>query len=202
MTTAVDLISNIRFDGESVVDYPDGLQPIGKGRSAVVFKLSGENKVLKVFYPEYHHLAEREAAIYKELDNTIYYPELFEAGDGYLILEYLDGITFYDCLIKGIHITEEMVYSVDEALNYARVKGLNPSDTHLQNVMLLKNGEVRVIDVVRFRQTKECTHWEDIKTAYHTIYVNPYFPKKVPAWLVEMIIRLYRRGLIKVNKGK
>lgn len=202
MTTAVDLVNDIRFEGESIVTYPDGLHPIGKGRSAAVFKLSMENKVLKVFYPEFHHLAEQEAAIYQELDNDVYYPKLYEAGKGYLILEYLDGVTFYDCLIEGIEITKEMVQNVEDALNYAKSKGLNPSDTHLQNVMLLKTGEVRVIDVVRFRQTKECSHWEDLKTAYQTIYCNPYFPKKVPAWVVETVIRLYRKGIIKFNKEK
>ncbi|WP_270181457.1 serine/threonine protein kinase [Alkalihalobacillus sp. CinArs1] len=202
MTTAVDLVNSIRFEGASIVAYPDGLHPIGKGRSAAVFKLSGEEKVVKVFYPEFHNLAVQEAEIYKELDNDVYYPKLYEVGEGYLILEYLDGITFYDCLIEGVEITREMVEVVDEALNYARTKGLNPSDTHLQNVMLLKNGEVRVIDVVRFRQTKECSHWEDLKTAYDTIYCNSYFPKKVPAWIVETVIRLYRKGIIKFNKGK
>ncbi len=192
----------IVIEGSTVIRKPDYLEQIGKGRSAVVYKLPGEDKALKVFYPDYLHLAECEAAIYKELDNHHYFPRFFEVGEGYLILEYLDGMTFYDCLIKGVLITKNHLSQVDEALACARAKGLNPSDTHLQNVMLLRNGEVRVIDVVRFKQSKLCTHWDDLKYAYDTYYKRHFFPKKYPVWFVEFIIRLYRYGFIKFKKRK
>ncbi|WP_347551049.1 serine/threonine protein kinase [Pseudalkalibacillus hwajinpoensis] len=197
-----EIINRIVIEGTTVIDQPDDLVEVGKGRSAVVFKFPGEQKVLKVFFPAFLHLAEQEAAIYRELDNSAYYPQLFEEGEGYLILEYLEGITFYDCLVSGVKITEEMLRLVDEALNYARGKGLNPSDTHLQNVMLLHNGGVRVIDVVRFRQAKICTHWEDLKYAYYKYYLKPYFPKKYPKWVMETIIWLYRNRWIKIKNRK
>ena len=193
---------NIRIQGTSVLQKPDDLTIIGRGRSAVVFKIPDEQKVLKVFYPNFVHLARLEASIYQELHNNDYYPSFYEGGEGYVVLEYLEGLTFYECLIQGIVITEEMIEKVDHALNYARKKGLNPSDTHLQNVMLLSSGEVRVIDVVRFRQVKICTHWEDLKVAYDRLYSFRFFPKKYPVWFVEMIIRLYRKGFIRLKKRK
>jgi predicted Ser/Thr protein kinase len=196
------MMINIRIEGTSVLQKPDDLTIIGRGRSAVVFKIPGKQKVLKVFYPEFVHLARLEASIYQELHNNDYYPSFYEGGEGYVVLEYLEGLTFYECLIQGIVITEEMIEKVDHALNYARKKGLNPSDTHLQNVMLLSNGEVRVIDVVRFRQSKVCTHWEDLKVAYDRLYSSRFFPKKYPVWFVEMIIRLYRKGFIRLKKRK
>ncbi len=188
--------------GSTVISKPDCLVQIGKGRSAVVYKLPDENKVLKVFFPDYLHLAECEATIYKELKNNHYFPVFYEVGEGYLILEYLDGMTFYDCLIKGVFLTKDHLLQVDDALAYARAKGLNPSDTHLQNVMLLRNGEVRVIDVVRFKQFKLCTHWDDLKYAYDMYYQRRFFPKQYPIWFVEFIIRLYRHGFIKFKKRK
>ncbi len=190
------------MEGTSVLQKPDEFMLIGRGRSAVVFKIPGEQKVLKVFYPDFVHLARLEASIYQELSNNDYYPSFYEGGEGYVVLEYLEGLTFYECLIQGIVITEEMIEKVDQALNYARMKGLNPSDTHLQNVMLLSNGGVRVIDVVRFRQTRICTHWEDLKVAYDHFYSTRFFPKKYPVWFIEMIIRLYRKGLIRLKKRK
>ena len=196
------VITKIRIEGTSVLQKPEELTIIGRGRSAVVFKITGEQKVLKVFYPDFVHLARLEASIYQELSNKDYYPIFYEGGEGYVVLEYLEGLTFYECLTQGIVITKEMIGKVDLALNYARKKGLNPSDTHLQNVMLLSNGEVRVIDVVRFRQSKRCTHWEDLKVAYDSLYSSRFFPKKYPVWLLEMIIRLYRKGFIRLKKRK
>ncbi|MCA0172495.1 serine/threonine protein kinase [Bacillus sp. RAR_GA_16] len=196
------MMIHIKIEGTRVVQKPDELTIIGRGRSAVVFKLPSEPKVLKVFYPEFVHLSRVEASIYQELSNNEDYPIFYEEGEGYVVLEYLEGLTFYECLIQGIVITKEMIENVDQALNYARKNGLNPSDTHLQNIMLLSNGEVRVIDVVRFRQSKICTHWEDLKVAYDSLYSSRFFPKKYPVWFMEMIIWLYRKGFIRLKKRK
>lgn len=196
------MMIHIKIEGTRVVQKPDELTIIGRGRSAVVFKLPSEPKVLKVFYPEFVHLSRVEASIYQELSNNEDYPIFYEEAEGYVVLEYLEGLTFYECLIQGIVITKEMIENVDQALNYARKNGLNPSDTHLQNIMLLSNGEVRVIDVVRFRQSKICTHWEDLKVAYDSLYSSRFFPKKYPVWFMEMIIWLYRKGFIRLKKRK
>ncbi|TKD72070.1 serine/threonine protein kinase [Pseudalkalibacillus hwajinpoensis] len=200
MNDIANVVTRIIIKGETVVTKPDELVIVGRGRSAVVFKLPGEKKVLKVFYPEYVHLAAQEASIYHELDNANYYPILYEEGAGYLVLEYLEGMTLYECLRQGIVITEEIIKKVDQALDYARQKDLNPSDTHLQNVMLLSSGEVRVIDVVRFRQSTICTHWDDLKSVYYAYYQHSYFPKKYPKWVIETIIKLYRHGYIRIKK--
>lgn len=202
MNGIVDMVNSIIIKDETVVTKPDELVMVGRGRSAVVFKLPDEEKVLKVFFPAYAHLAVQEASIYHQLDNANYYPTLYEEGAGYLVLEYLEGMTLYDCLRQGKVITEEIIKQVDQALDYARLKDLNPSDTHLQNVMLLRNGEVRVIDVVRFRQSTICTHWDDLKSVYYAYYQYSYFPKKYPRWVIETIIRLYRHGYIRIKKRK
>ncbi|MGG1685098.1 serine/threonine protein kinase [Pseudalkalibacillus sp. NRS-1564] len=196
------MVQQIEISGTEVLQKPEELKLIGRGRSAVVFRIPNEQKVLKVFYPDCAHLAMQEASIYQVLQENNHFPFYYEGGEGYVVLEYLAGITFYECLRRGIIITDDMLLQVDVALQYARSKGLNPSDTHLQNVMLLSNGEVRVIDVVRFRQSKECTHWDDLKTAYDRYYRRRFFPKKYPVWFIEMIIRLYRKGFIKMNERK
>ena len=78
-------------------------------------------------------------------------------------MEYIKGYTFYECLNKGIRIDDDMICEVDRALNDARRKGLNPSDIHLRNLILTPSGTIKVIDVARFLQTKECRQWDDLK---------------------------------------
>ncbi|RWZ54935.1 serine/threonine protein kinase [Halobacillus fulvus] len=187
------LWKQVEFKGDKVVSYPSELEWVGQGRSAVVFRIPQSDRVVKIFYPQFHALARIEADVYRKLANHDLFPELFEAGDGYLVMEYIEGVTLYDCLVQGIPITEEMIHGVDEALDFARRKGLNPSDTHLKNIILTSDQNIKVIDVVRFTQEEECPHWEDLKKAYFKYYQRSYFPKKYPKFFVELIIRLYRR---------
>ncbi|BBP91193.1 hypothetical protein BsIDN1_48110 [Bacillus safensis] len=85
-----------------------------------------------------------------------------------------------------------MIEQVDDALEEAREKGLNPSDIHLRNLILTKEGRIRVIDVARFTQTKACHQWDDLKTAY-AYYQKPFFPKKAPRLWLEVIAYLYKK---------
>lgn len=199
MTNVQQWVNDIQFNGEKVVSYPDELVWIGQGRSAVVFKIPNENQVIKVFYPAYKSLSYLEAEIYNQLSNHEYFPALIDYGEGYLILELVEGITLYDCLVKGIPITVDMIEKVDAVLDFARNKGLNPSDTHLKNIMLTKDGQIKVIDVVRFKQDKESPHWDDLKRAFYSYYQKKYFPVKYPKFFIELIIRLYRRHLLPIR---
>ncbi len=85
-----------------------------------------------------------------------------------------------------------MIQQVEEALSDARGAGLNPSDIHLRNLILTETGAVRVIDVARFEQTKTCTQWDDLKSAYHALYKNRYSQKDSGFWL-EIIAFLYKK---------
>ncbi|MGP4061364.1 serine/threonine protein kinase [Halobacillus sp. H74] len=192
------LIEEVQFDKDCIIYIPDGLQFIGKGRSAAVFRVLDTQKAVKIFYPEFKGLAEIEAHVYQKLNNHDYFPAFYEVGDGFLLMEYVEGITFYDCLVSGIPITEKMVVKVDEALEFACSLGLNPSDIHLKNILLTSSGQVKVIDVVRFTQEFDCPHWRDLKKAYETFYLRRYVPKKFPKFFIEFIIRLYRRRLLPI----
>ena len=62
-----------------------------------------ENGV-KSLFPSYRNIARKEAAIYEKLSGSSYYPEIYESGDQYILMEYIKGYTFYECLTKGIPI--------------------------------------------------------------------------------------------------
>jgi tRNA A-37 threonylcarbamoyl transferase component Bud32 len=87
---------------------------------------------------------------------------MYEYGSNYIVLDYVNGKTLYECLIEGIKIPEQAIIEVDNAIQLAKGKGLNPSDIHLKNI-ILTNAGIKVIDVARFLQEKECKQWEDLK---------------------------------------
>ncbi|MCD2523236.1 protein kinase family protein, partial [Bacillus licheniformis] len=89
---------------------------------------------------------------------------------------------------------DDMICEVDRALNDARRKGLNPSDIHLRNLILTPSGTIKVIDVARFLQTKECRQWDDLKTAYQTLYKKSRFPQRLPKMWMELIAYLYKKS--------
>ena len=187
---------NTKKKFNKLIQKPDDLELIGKGRSAYVFKLTEEGRemALKVFFPEFKNIAAREAEIYKKLSDSNYYPDIYETGPSYILMEYIKGYTFYECLNKGILIDDDMICEVDRALNDARRKGLNPSDIHLRNLILTPSGTIKVIDVARFLQTKECRQWDDLKTAYQTIYKKSRFPQRLPKLWMELIAYLYKKN--------
>lgn len=193
-----DLVGKVVFKDNQPIHEPEELELIGQGRSAAVFRVKGTGVAVKVFYPDFKDLADIEGEVYKKLNNHDFFPAFYEKGEGYLTMEYVEGITFYDCLVNGVPITEEMVEYVDRALEFAYNLGFNPSDTHLKNILLTPDGQVKVIDVVRFTQNFDCPHWRDLKKAYQTFYQRRFVPKKIPRFFIEFIIRLYRRRLLPI----
>jgi predicted Ser/Thr protein kinase len=177
-------------------DQDSNLELVGTGRSAFVFKIKDTNRVMKVFFPPFTKLAKEEAEIYRILDDIPYYPKLYDSGKNYLVIDYIEGNTLFSCLEKGFPITNENIREIDEALNLAINKGLNPSDVHLRNIILTPEGNIRMIDVARFRQTKNCTQWNELKTAFYKLYMRRIFPKKIPALLLNFIALLYKRKLL------
>ncbi|WP_017727589.1 hypothetical protein [Halalkalibacterium ligniniphilum] len=200
MPSFYELAESVMFaESDSTMAFvkkDDRLEFIGKGRSAIVFKIKSTSKVLKVFHPSFSDLAKEEAQIYETLQGVSYYPTLYESGPNYLVIDYIQGYTLSECLSKGIKIVKGYVDEIDRALKVAREKGLNPSDIHLKNILLTADDKIVLIDVARFRQDKNCTQWDDLKKAFYAYYSRPIFPKKIPAPLQNLIAVCYRKKLL------
>lgn len=65
------------------------LQLIGKGRSAYCFKIKNTDLCLKVFFKEYEHLAKEEGEIYETVKGIPYFPQVYETGKNYLVMDYI-----------------------------------------------------------------------------------------------------------------
>lgn len=88
-----------------------------------------------------------------------------------------------------------MLRETDQALAEASGAGLTPSDVHLKNILLTPEGEIRLIDVARFRQANGLRQWKDLKKAFFLFYQRPYFPKQFPKFLLNWIAVLYNKRL-------
>ncbi|MBM7577976.1 protein kinase family protein [Jeotgalibacillus terrae] len=190
-----ELARNIQFDrSEHTVSSSDsGCLLIGVGRSAAVFKIAGEQKVIKVFFPGLEGVAAEEAHIYGLLSDSEFYPRLYDSGMNYLVIDFIEGKTFFQCLTAGIQIKKKYLDEVDEALGVARNAGLNPSDVHLRNIILKPDGHIMMIDLARFRQVKDHDQqWEDLKKVWR-YYDHRYFPKKIPESLLNIAAFIYKK---------
>ncbi|MFX3673388.1 MAG: protein kinase family protein [Paenisporosarcina sp.] len=185
-----------------LLHYDDSLTLVGTGRSAFVFRIKSSSKVIKIFFPEFTYIAKEEAEIYRVLRDISYFPTIYDSGLNYLVIDYVEGYTLFECINYGIPITEYHISEIDQALSLASDRGLNPSDIHLRNILITSNNEIKLIDVARFKQTKNCTQWNDLKFAYRHLYKKRFFPKKIPAPLMNIMAFFYKKLLVPIQVVK
>lgn len=179
-----------------LLSYDNTLTLVGTGRSAFVFRIKSSSKAIKIFFPEFTYIAKEEADIYKELHGISYFPSIYDTGQNYIVMDYIEGRTLFKCVNQGIPITSGHIDEIDRALSMALKKGLNPSDIHLRNIIITANNDIKLIDVARFRQTKDCSQWNDLKAVYLQFYTKRFFPKKIPAGVMNTLAFFYKKHLI------
>ncbi|MEK4023710.1 MULTISPECIES: protein kinase family protein [unclassified Sporosarcina] len=197
MQSYQELAKTVTINKENrLIHYDDSLMHIGTGRSAFVFRIKSTMKAIKVYFPAFSYIAKEETDIYKKLQNITYYPAVYDSGSNYIVMDYIEGHTLFECLSKGEIITSAHIKQIDDALSLAAARGLNPSDVHLRNIIVTITGEIKLIDVARFRQTKDCRQWDNLKRAYVNFYCKRLFPKKVSAPFLNFIAILYKKRCI------
>lgn len=202
MKSFSELAQSVTFatKGSKIVlnDKNPALQLIGEGRSAFAFRIGTTNKVLKVFFPPFVHVAKEEALIYQMLKGVSFFPTMYESGPNYIVIDFIEGETLYNCLVKGLPIASSHIKEIDKALFLAEKKGLNPSDIHLRNIFITTSGEIKIIDVARYRQIKNCNQWDDLKKVYDHFYKHPIFPKRLPQFLLNLLANMYKKNFFKI----
>lgn len=194
-----ELIKEVKIEvmmpGEPVCvkNYPDSWRCIGIGTKAAVFQPKNKKDISIKIYPEpYIHIAKEEAKVYQELGETPLFPCFYYRGDNYIIISFRPGKSVFDCLLKGIFIPEQVIIDVEEAIDYARSKGLNPSDIHTKNIIVHKGGGY-LIDVSEYGKNKVCKRWEHLKRIYYEYYLDMYKPGfTIPFWVLEAIRKWHK----------
>ena len=173
---------------------PDPWRLLGKGNyAAVVYHPNQPNLVVKIYAPGRPGFDE-EVEVYHRLGSHPAFSQCLYAGIGFLVLKRLYGVTLYDCMHLGLRIPIKVIRDIDEALDYARRRGLHPHDIHGRNVMM-HEGRGFVVDVSDFLHEETCSKWNNLKKAYYWLY-RPFFsPIKlgIPYFLLDIVRRSYRR---------
>jgi hypothetical protein len=152
------------------------------GCSSLCFKKYAKDKIGKV---------EVEANVYQILGDSHFFSTCFASRDDYLILGYEEGKTLFDCVLQGIHIPKQVINDVEDAREYVRMKGLNPLDFHLKNI-LLQNRRAKILDVSEYMQSSMDYRWEHLKRGYEQHY-HLIDGKPISFWLLETIRKRYNR---------
>ncbi len=121
---------------------------------------------------------ESKAVVLLEHDNIVKIYDVNVEGElKYFVMEYLEGITLKDYIKKKGKLDSDEVISCAEqilrALEHAHSKGVIHRDIKPQNVMLLKNGQIKVTDFgIAKLPSAETVTMEDkaIGTVY---YISP-----------------------------
>jgi hypothetical protein len=176
-----------------VESVPPPWQLVGAGNYAAVFAHPDyEAWVVKVYAPGREGIGD-EACVYRALGAHPAFSEMLYEGERYLVLRRLRGVTLWDSVRRGIDVPERAVRDVDEALVYARSRGLNPMDVHGKNVMV-HEGRGVVVDVSDFLRRGDCTRWSDLRRAYFALYapLRPLYRLPVPLAALDAVRRGYR----------
>jgi predicted Ser/Thr protein kinase len=182
------------FDPIIVINQSNSWKTIGSGNYAGVFTHEAHpEKVVKVYGRSPGDL-KKEIEVYQKLGNHESYSQLIDYGETYLVLKRLKGMTLFDALVKGIQIPDQVIKDIDQALEYAKLVGLNPYDVHGKNVVI-HEGRGYVVDVSDFYKQGTCRKWTDLKKAYYKFY-RPFLYKyhpPIPFFVVEGIRKGYRQ---------
>lgn len=154
----------------SVVEKYEVLQKIGEGGMATVYRgrhmTLGRDVAIKVLHP---HLSAsernrqrfaREARAIEHLDHDnilkIFDYSGTDADDCYIVTEFVDGVTLQKLLNERQRFPSEVVAVIGihlaHALHYAHELGIIHRDLKLENVMLRRDGELKLMDfgIARF----------------------------------------------------
>jgi hypothetical protein len=194
-----ELLPGLRVESVSPRDpvvahhVPAPWRLLGAGNYAAVLTHPDHPEVVVKVYAPGRPGLEAEVEVYRRLGQHPAFSQCLYAGDGYLVLRRLHGVTLYDAVHRGIPIPEQVIRDVDRALDYARGRGLYPHDVHGRNVMM-HEGRGLVVDVSDFLEREECSKWEDLKRAYYRLYrpVLLRFGLRVPLFMLNLTRGGYR----------
>ncbi len=173
---------------------PDPWRLLGRGNyAAVVYHPDYPNQVVKIYAPGRPGF-EEEVEVYRRLGSHPAFSQCLYALENFLVLNRLYGVTLYDCIPRGLRIPKKVIEDIDQALDYARGRGLHPHDIHGRNVMM-HEGRGLVVDISDFLHHETCSKWNNFKRAYYCLY-RPFFSPiklRIPYFVLDVVRKSYRR---------
>lgn len=180
-------------DPVRVEKLPEPWGVIGCGNYAtVLLHPAHPDLVVKIYAPGRPGI-EQEAEVYRRIGEHPAFSRCLHAGESYLVLQRLRGITLYDCLRTGVVIPPQAIEDIDAALAYAVSRGLHGHDVHGRNVML-HQGRGLIVDISDFLNPDPCRAWRDLRWAYYHLYHPLIAPLRLrtPARVLDGVRKGYR----------
>jgi hypothetical protein len=120
-------------------DYP----MIGIGAQGAVFRLSPE-RCVKLYGST--HSANWEAAALKAAKEGTYFPKLHEAGDNYVVMDYLEGPTLQEYVKQHQELPEWACAQIVGILQEMRRFKFKRIDTRIGHMIVTSGNKLKVID--------------------------------------------------------
>ncbi|WP_345244080.1 serine/threonine protein kinase [Pontibacillus salipaludis] len=188
----IQVISNPHNEPVTIKEIPPTFECVGVGTDAAVFRHKEQpHLAYKVYSEDKLHKKENEERVYKTLGTSPYFSIFYGSGDRYIVLSFEEGLSLYDCLLRGVNIPHQAIEDVERARKFVKDKSLNPRDIHLKNI-LLQDGRAKVIDVSEYVHEGNDFRWEFLKRGYEEYY--PLIRERpIPLWVLETCRKWYNQ---------
>lgn len=123
---------------------PNNYEVLGRGQQGAVLKLSPERCVKLYTNSTY---AAREEEVLRATEKSRFFPKVYETGENYIIMEFLDGPDLHD-YIKKNGMTEQIARELVLMLREMEKLGFARIDCMLRHVFVVDQEKLKVIDHV------------------------------------------------------
>jgi putative serine/threonine protein kinase len=116
---------------------------IGDGKDGEVYKIA-DDVCVKYFFLQETHQKELEAIKIGQSSKVI--PKLYEHGENYIVMEFVQGISLARYLKNERQITPELTKKILAMLDELKRIGFKRLDTEIRHVLINNEGQLKVID--------------------------------------------------------
>lgn len=139
------IVTNKKGEKVSIVHNPTSYPLIGKGKQGAVFKISPD-KCVKIYAKKGN--ASKEGKVLKASQESPIVPRLYEVGENYIILEYIEGPSLFQYLKENRNLTDKITNQILFILNEMKRLKFTRLDSRLNHIIVTKQGDLKVIDLV------------------------------------------------------
>ncbi|KGP72393.1 AarF/UbiB family protein [Pontibacillus yanchengensis] len=120
-----------------------GYKLIGDGKDGEIYQIT-EEKCVKYFFKEETQQKELEALKVGQISPV--FPRLYEYGDNYIVMEYVEGVSLARHLKREKQITRELTAKVVAMLQELQRVGFTRWDTEIRHILIDQDQQLKVID--------------------------------------------------------